>query len=79
MKYEKASAEIIKFGEDEFMTGSGNWDGGYCNNYSNRGYSCGHVTHCDRYGLGIPCSNWFECDEFGLFDMDMGFLCNGFA
>ena len=75
MKYEKASAEIIKFGEDEFMTGSGNWNGGYCKNYG----SCGYVTPCNGYGTGLPCSSWFECDDFGIFDWDMGFLCTRYA
>ena len=33
MKYQKAQVEIVRFQEKEFMTGSGNFDGGSCSNY----------------------------------------------
>ena len=79
MKYKKAQVEIVRFQEKEFMTGSGNFDGGYCNKYTNLGITCGYVTHCDHYSTLITCNDWFECDSFGPFGWDMGFLCVGFA
>lgn len=78
VKYEKARAEVVEFQKSEFLTGSGNFNGGYCRNYSHNGFTCGYVTHCNTYSTPITCGNWFECDEFGILEWDMGFLCVGF-
>ncbi len=72
MKYEKPMAEVTDFRKTEFMAGSGNMDGGYCNHYqSPTGISCEAVHECSEYGLpdcpldvlgAFDCNNWYECD-----------------
>lgn len=83
MKYEKAKAEVVRFEKTEFLAGSGNWDGGYCKNYSHGGRTCGYVTPCSEYGLTIiTCGSWFECDSYsftGWIYTDRGFRCDDFV
>ena len=79
MKYQKARVQVIHFKNNEFMAGSGNWDGGYCKNYGASPRNCGYVTHCTSYSIAEGCRNWFECDDYGPFSIDMGFLCIQYA
>ena len=79
MKYIKPQADIVYFEDNEFMAGSGNTSGGYCNNYK----GCGHVTPCNGYGglcaLNFLCGNFvFECDGVAPLGIDMGFECLGY-
>lgn len=82
MKYEKMSAEIIEFGENEFMAGS--YEDGECYDYTHSGryatHSCGHVTH--RYGDSYHCEGHYCSGYVCLFYSTCAsdnFTCWGYA
>lgn len=68
MRYEKATAEVVKFEFSEFMMGSALVDG-HCDEYKfpgalgEMGYSCSGYdegTHCDTYHMsqGTSCTDY---------------------
>ena len=56
MRYEKATAEVVLFENDEFMTASGQWEGNVCINYN----GCGRVTDDSM----IICWDFYHCNNF---------------
>ena len=84
MKYEKLNAEIIEFGENEFMAGS--WNGSSCSDYTNTGkwgatHSCSLVTGGgnDFQCGGHTCSGYTACTFHRQPCNSWGFTCFGYA